>query len=203
MRTASARDTRSFERTMRGLHVLQGLRREHEFTTEVRLVISRESSAENPAIVSALAERLQTVDAVSLNRLIRSRNAIAADSLISWEEARACVNETARRVRTLGWELIFESVPLCVFDGDNQEHIRPQVVRRMRRQAAGLEPADWRLRYIDPYSAPSNRGTLHEPADAFLAEPCVPCDCLSACGRVEGWYVDRYGASGLKTQRLA
>jgi MoaA/NifB/PqqE/SkfB family radical SAM enzyme len=194
----------SFARTLAALEVLTALRREHDFTVEVRLLVSRQSVAENPSIVRLVHARVPGVDAFSLNRLILSQHAAAVDAAISWEMARASINESARLIRAYGYELVFGAIPLCLFEGDNALYVRDALARRVERIARGVEPATWRTRYLDPALPRAPDGEVEVPvARLALPDPCLPCDYLSVCGRVESWYVRRYGTAGLRTVRVA
>ncbi len=193
----------SFARTLTALEVLTALRREYDFTVEVRLLVSRHSAAENPAIVRLVHARVPAVDAFSLNRLILSQHAVAADATISWEAARASINESTHLVRAYGYDLVFGAIPLCLFEGENARYVRTALARHAERIAHGLEPAAWRTRYLDP-ALPSASGGEEVPvARLALPDPCLPCDYLPVCGRVESWYVRRYRTAGLRTVRLA
>jgi MoaA/NifB/PqqE/SkfB family radical SAM enzyme len=191
----------SFERTLTGLNVLAALRTEADFAIEVRLLVSRQSSPENPDIVRMVHERAPGIDAFSLNRLILSDNARNADATISWVEAHSSINESARLVRTFGYQLVFHSIPLCLFEGDNAVYVSRELDARSARVAAGLEPAGWELRYFDPMV---RGGQEAEGVRARLAlpDPCLTCEYFDFCGRVEGWYVRRFGTAGLQPIRL-
>lgn len=189
----------SFERTLEALRVLDTLRRECDFAVELRLLVSRQSSCGNPDVVRMLGERAARVDAISLNRLILSSTARETDACISWEEARPAINETARLVREAGFDLLFEAIPLCVFEGENAAFVKEQVGRSRARIAAGLEPASWRMRYFDPFLAAGRIPQGSSLAPVALPLPCMRCEYLNSCGRVEDWYVRRYGHAGLRT----
>jgi MoaA/NifB/PqqE/SkfB family radical SAM enzyme len=193
----------SFERTLEALETLSSLREGLDFLLEIRLLFSRQSSQHNPAIVRLLHERGLHIDAISLNRLNLSKSAADADATISWEEARESVNESARLIRELGYTLKFRSVPLCVFEGGNAEFVRSEMTRWATRVAAGLEPRSWQSRYLDPGVTGNIIMPSPPPLDAVLPAPCVRCDYASACERVAGWYVRRYGHAGLRTVRLS
>jgi MoaA/NifB/PqqE/SkfB family radical SAM enzyme len=191
----------SFERTLLALNTLTALRREFDFVIEVRLLVSRHSSAQNPRIVHTVHDLALGVDAFSLNRLILSESAQRAEATISWEEASNSINESARLIRQFGFELVFSSLPLCVFEGDNAVFVRDQVALRRKRMAAGIEPSEWHLRYFDSRVAAERELKHNAPADLPLPYPCLDCDYLPVCGRVETWYLSRYGTGGLHTVR--
>lgn len=186
----------SFETTIDALDVLGRLRGEFEFVLEVRLLVSRQTAAGNPAIVRTVHDRVVGVDVISLNRLILSQDAVAADATISWEEARPSINETATLARQLGYQLRFDSMPLCVFDGANADHARLFV-----HQVAGSASVRRGFRYLDPVVA-AGRLLQSVGAPAALPVPCVGCDYVTACQRVEEWYVDRFGSTGLHRMKL-
>jgi MoaA/NifB/PqqE/SkfB family radical SAM enzyme len=189
----------SFERTLAALNTLTALRRGRDFVVEVRLLVSRQSSPDNPDIVRLVRERARDIDAFSLNRLILSDNAGRVDASISWEEARQSINESARLVRSYGYELVFTPMPLCIFDDDNAAFVRREIDARRARIAAGLQPAAWDFRYLDPVVASGGATDARSTARAALPSPCLHCDYIFDCGRVEGWYVRRHGLAGLRT----
>jgi MoaA/NifB/PqqE/SkfB family radical SAM enzyme len=188
----------SFECTIDALNVLGRLRRERDFVLEVRLLVSRQTATHNPAIVGVVHDRIEGVDVISLNRLILSEDAVAADATISWEEARSSINETATLSRELGYQLRFDSMPLCVFDGPNADHVRLSL---QAAQHAGPPPAPRAFRYLDPVIA-AGRSLQSVGAPTAMPPPCAGCEYVSACRRVEEWYVERYGSSGLRPMRL-
>jgi hypothetical protein len=99
---------------------------------------------------------------------------------------------------------VFGAIPLCLFEGDNALYVRDALARRVERIARGVEPATWRTRYLDPALPRAPDGEVEVPvARLALPDPCLPCDYLSVCGRVESWYVRRYGTAGLRTVRVA
>ena len=187
----------SFDRTLRALEVLGGLHDEATFTLEVRLLVARHCYRENPDIVRLVAARLPGVDAISLNRLILSRDAVDAGAAVSWAQARAAVNETARLIREHGFEFRYEAVPLCVYAGDNAAFVAAAVARR-RSLGPAAKPA---LRYLDPRSAAGQIvGELRDPLG--LPRACRVCDLLPHCGRVEQWYLDLFGTDGIQPCRV-
>jgi len=196
---AITRTPGSFERTLTALNTLAALRRDHDFTIEARLLFSRQSTPKNAAIVRLLRERAPGIDAVSLNRLILSDNARAVDATISWDEARPAINEVAGLVRDHGYELVFGAIPLCLFEGDNAVFVQDQIARLRERMMMGLEPIPRDFRYFDPVVAAGLR--VHSPSSSSLATPapCRSCAYLDTCGRVEDWYMERYGHAGLRT----
>jgi hypothetical protein len=143
-----------------------------------------------------VSERAPDIDAFSLNRLLLSRDAEAAQAAISYQDAGPAINETARLVRELGYELIFDSLPLCVFEGDNAEWIRAQVAAR----ASGRESEE-RYLYLDPFVTAGKRPPSILEQRRALPDPCLSCELISACRRVEGWYVRRFGYAGLHPVR--
>jgi hypothetical protein len=193
----------SFERTLAALNTLGTLRRQDPFVVEVRLLVSRQTASENERIVRLIHDRTSGVDEFSLNRLILSEHARAADSTVSWEEASGSIDQTMSLVRTLGYRVSFEALPLCVFRGENATFVRGRILEKARLIARGLAPRSWTLRYFDPLVAAGRAATGNAKAALALPAPCLSCDYLSACGRVEGWYTQRYGASGLQSIRLA
>jgi hypothetical protein len=130
------------------------------------------------------------VDSFSLERLILSADAEAAGAEISWAEAAPSINESAALVRALGYGLRFNAVPLCVFTGDNAEHVRANVNATPRDRAT--------QRYLDPYVA-AGRPEVAPARRRALPDPCVPCAYRNVCGRVERWYLHRCGVEGLRT----
>jgi hypothetical protein len=141
-------------------------------------------------------EQAPHVDAFSLNRLILSENARTADAAISWADARSSINESARLARTLGYELLFSALPLCVFEGDNATYVSREVGRRP------VESAAWELRYFDALVKTGQPDGGDVRARIALPDACLNCDYLDVCGRVEGWYVRRFGTAGLQPVRL-
>ena len=184
----------SFFKTLAALEVLSSLPRAK---IKVRLLVSRQCAADNPAIVQLLHDRDLRIDSVSLNRLILSDNAAHADAAMSWEEARPSVNATARLVREYGYDLEFAAVPLCIYDGDNAEYVRGQVVRP-RREARPT----WEFRYFDPLIASGQLPSSTSQAPVVEPAVCRECDYRPACGRVEDWYAERFGSAGLRAVHL-
>lgn len=190
---AITRHRGSFERTLSALQVLGRLRRRHDFTLEVRLLVARQSAAENPRIVSRVDKAVEGVDAFSLNRLILSADAASADAAISWAEAAGPINEAASLARSLGYVVRLEALPLCVYEDENAEAARAWVAQE---RAAGHRPR--RMRYFDPTLAGGEPvGDLTTPL--ALPPVCRTCDYLAYCGGVEQWYTERFGVSGLRS----
>jgi uncharacterized Fe-S cluster-containing radical SAM superfamily protein len=187
----------SFERTLKALAVLGSLRAEHEFWLEVRLLVSRQCAFENPGIVRVVSERAPGVDGFSINRLLLSRDAEAAAAAISYEEARPAINEAARLTRELGYGLVVDSLPLCVFEGENADWVRGELGASERAGEGG----DDRFRYLDPYVAAGQEPPSVLEQRRVLPDPCLSCDLLSRCRRVEAWYVKRFGYAGLRPIR--
>lgn len=187
----------SFARTLAALDALVEVRHERPYTIGVRLLVSKQSSAENPAIVRLIAERYPTIDFLSITRLQLSQNADRSDSAISWAEARADVNESFRLARETGFHLLYETIPLCVFDGENAAFIQHDLLRQ-----AGTHAPRYVSRYFDA-TVPSGIHVLpprkHPPV---LPEPCIRCDYFRLCRRVEPWEVERFGVTGLRSVRL-
>jgi MoaA/NifB/PqqE/SkfB family radical SAM enzyme len=188
----------SFERTLLALNTLDRLRRDCELHIDVRLLVSRQSSPENPSIVRMVHERAPGVDSFSLNRLILSDNAVDADATISWADAAPAINETVRLVRQFGYELEFAAMPLCVFNDDNAEFVRNEILHTPPRS----DSRAWEMRYFDPLVASGTPPQKSSRRPLALPLECVQCDYLSACGRVESWYTERYGTAGLHSIHL-
>jgi MoaA/NifB/PqqE/SkfB family radical SAM enzyme len=177
------------------------------FTIVGRVLVSRDLVDDNPAIVSVFASRAPDIDAISLNRLILSDAAEAVGAPVSWADARASVNECARRIRAAGIELHHAAIPLCVFDGDNARHVAEAAARRLDGPPADLAPRNHE--YIDPLTAietteapePTRRAAESAHAPLALPNVCVACDYLPVCGRIERWYFERYGIAGLRSVR--
>lgn len=189
----------SFERTIDALNVLGSLRRERAFALEVRLLVSKQTIADNPNIVRLVHDRVVGVDAFSLNRLILSEDAAVVDATVSWAEARPSINASATLIRELGYELRHQSLPLCVYEGDNEDYVRAYVRERLNGPAESLAPPEFR--YIDPRTV---AGRTAESFGAPVALPnlCFGCHYLAVCGRVEEWYVERYGTAGLRRMQM-
>ncbi|MGV9836484.1 radical SAM protein [Nocardia niigatensis] len=183
---------RSFDRTLRALKVLGELHGQYEFVIEVRLLVAQQCYRDNADIVRLVAAQLPGVDAISINRLILSDDAAAAGSAVSWAEAADSVNETAELIRRHAYEFRFESIPLCVYKGENAEFIRGSVATQ---RESGITPKP-PIRYLDPRSAAGGQiGELRAPLG--LPGPCRICDFLPVCGRVEQWYLSQFGTQGL------
>jgi MoaA/NifB/PqqE/SkfB family radical SAM enzyme len=188
----------SFEKTIAALQTLAPLRPDMGIRVVVRLLVSRQSYAENPDIVSVIARRAPDVDGFSLNRLILSKSAEESDAPVSWKEARTSINVAARRVLQLGYTLQFRAIPFCLFDSDNADYVARELEARERRVARGEEPAHRSLRYFDPQHSGSERENY--AARPVLADVCFRCSYVSSCSRVEPWYVRRFGTDGLITR---
>jgi MoaA/NifB/PqqE/SkfB family radical SAM enzyme len=185
----------SFEKTITALKTLAPLRRELGIQVVIRLLVSRQSYAENQNIVSVIAQRAPEVDGFSLNRLILSKSAEESEAAVSWKEARISINLAARRVLQLGYKLQLMTIPFCLFDSDNAEYLARELEMRKGRIARGEEPAYWSLRYLDPqHSGAEGKGCAARPA---LPDVCFRCTYLSSCSRVEPWYLRRFGTEGL------
>lgn len=189
----------SFEQTLVALNTLAALKAERAVAIELRLLVSRQTAAENPAIVRLVRERAPGIDAVSLNRLILSQDATRVDATISWEEARAPVNEAARLVRESSYQLVFGGIPFCVFDGDNARFVREEIAHYRERVRAGLIPGRRRMRYLDPFEREGQVFEHSTMGQSVLTAPCLACDYFAACERVEDWYVERYGTAGIRS----
>jgi MoaA/NifB/PqqE/SkfB family radical SAM enzyme len=183
----------SFNGTLAAVEVLAALRREHDIRINVRLLVSRQSAPENPKIVQLVHDRGFVVDSVSLERLILSEDAKAAQAEISWADASPSINTAADLVQSFGYDLRYEAVPLCVYTGDNAAYVRKQLESSNRSN----EPM--RQRYLDPYVAAGMRAEESPPRRRALPDPCAMCAYRNPCGRVERWYLRRFGVEGLHT----
>ena len=197
---AITRRAGSFERTLAALETLAGLPERGRFTIDVRLLVSRQCSAENPGAVRLVRERVPGVDSFSLNRLLLSDDARASDAPVSYAEARASINEAARLAREGGYELRFDSLPLCVFDGDNAAYVRERTGSVVSAADGDGEAAE-RFRYLDPFVA-----ARVEPQSSLVERrawpaPCRTCAYGRSCRGVAEWYVERFGAAGLESLR--
>jgi MoaA/NifB/PqqE/SkfB family radical SAM enzyme len=188
----------SFERTLTALNVLDSLRPEFSFNIDLRLLVSRQTVDANPAIVRMVHERAAGVDSFSLNRLILSEHAADVDATISWADASASINASARLVRQFGYKLEYSAMPLCVFEDDNAEFVRNEVLRSIRQ----FDSRRWEMRYFDPLVAAGQMPTRTSRSPLAPLPVCSGCDLQSACGRVEGWYVERFGSAGLRSLKL-
>jgi MoaA/NifB/PqqE/SkfB family radical SAM enzyme len=192
--------TGSLERTLKGLRHLIALKTTNALRVVVRLLVSRQTHTENPDIIDLVRKEVGGVDAVSLNRLILSRSAIDSDAALSWDEARASINETAKRCREYGYELRFEALPLCVFDGENADDIRQQMAPGGFLARAAPPPPTFS--YFDNSVAAGRPLTQTSVPELASPAPCRGCDYRSICTGVEAWYVMRFGTGALHTQRF-
>jgi len=185
----------SFEKTISAIQTLVLLRRKKRIRIVIRLLVSRQSLAENPNLVSVIARRTPEIDEISLNRMIFSRSAEESDAAISWDHARTSINLAARRVLQHGYRLEFMQIPFCVFDSDLARYIESELHSRQQRIAQGKEPSSWSLRYLDP----QQDGTKEESCMTRrgLPDVCFHCFYVNSCQRVEPWYVRRFGTHGL------
>jgi MoaA/NifB/PqqE/SkfB family radical SAM enzyme len=188
----------SFERTLLALNNLVALQPEYPFTIDVRLLVSRQCAAENPDIVRLVHQRACGVDSFSLNRLILSEHAVDVDATISWAEASASTNAAARLIRSFGYELAFSAMPMCIWDDDNATFVR----RQLMRSVGEFDSRRTEMRYLDPLLANGQAPTKTSRSPLACPAVCMSCDYLSACGRVEDWYLERYGTAGLRTVKL-
>jgi MoaA/NifB/PqqE/SkfB family radical SAM enzyme len=186
----------SFEQTLAAVEVLARLRVSHGVRVNARLLVSRQSAPENPGIVHLLHERLDAlglrIDSFSLQRLILSEDAKAADAEISWADAAPAINDSAALARDLGYEVRLDGIPLCVYEGANAEHVRQQLLAPDR----AAEPVT--RRYLDPYVA-AGRPEMAPPRRRAMPDVCVACAYRNVCGRVERWYLKAFGTAGLRT----
>jgi MoaA/NifB/PqqE/SkfB family radical SAM enzyme len=186
----------SFEKTIAALQTLATLRQEFGIRIIIRLLVSRQSYAENPEIVALVARRVPDVDGFSLNRLGLSESAAEVDAAVSWKVARSSINVSARRVRQFGYKLHCMAIPFCLFDPDNAEYVKRELRARSRRGDRSTEPVYRRFRYLDPRHDRAEREDC-EPRPS-LPDVCVRCTYVSSCSRVEPWYVRRFGTDGLR-----
>ena len=180
----------SFDKTIAALNNLTSTRRRKAIVV-VRLLVARQCLSELPDIVRAVHRHTRGVDMFSIHRLILSNNARDAEAMVSWTEAGPAINEAARLIREYGFELWFWPVPLCVYRGEIAALVEREVRRRRRRRNV---PSS--VRYLDPLVG--CRATMED----FQAKPAVPevcksCRYNSACGGIEDWYYERFGAAGL------
>jgi MoaA/NifB/PqqE/SkfB family radical SAM enzyme len=187
----------SFEKTILALQNLGALRDQHSFVLQVRLLVSKQSNAEGPAIVDLVHGRVRGVDEFSFNRLILSDHARGTEAAVSWQEARQPLNEAARLVLQYGYRLIFGAIPLCVFADEIAEHVRGETLPTIERLKCGEESSRWNFRYLDPYVAAGENGGKSSRSNLAFPDLCQGCDYLHVCGRVEDWYVERFGTQGL------
>lgn len=190
----------SFARTVTALGNLGTLRASTDFRIQVRLLVSRHSYREGPAIVDLVHRDAPRVDEISLNRLILSEHARGVAAAVSWPEARGAINEAARRAIALGYELEGTAIPICIFDPDVAAYVAGQLARQAARVAQGAEPQRWKFRYYDPYVAADLPGGTSSRVPLAMPDPCIDCPLVNACGRVEAWYVARFGTEGLGLQ---
>jgi uncharacterized Fe-S cluster-containing radical SAM superfamily protein len=188
----------SFEKTLLGLNHLAALRDEWDIQITVRLLFSRETAGENPAIVRTVIERAPGVTGFSLNRLLMSTLARASGAPLSWDEAQSPLNEASRLALEAEYELTFGDVPLCVFEGENARFVRKRILQQAARMARDPERERWTHRYFDPILA---AGESYEPGirgSSTVPEPCLTCHYQRFCGSVEPWYVERFGTGALR-----
>jgi MoaA/NifB/PqqE/SkfB family radical SAM enzyme len=188
----------SFERTLTAMRVLGGLHEEFQFSLVVRLLVARQCMRQNPAIVHMVHETVDGVTSFSLNRLILSHDAEAADAAVTWEEARPWINATAQSIRALGYDLGYAGLPLCVYEGDNAYFILRRTRELKSMHAFGGRRS---IRYLDP--SRNNADPTDNPR-AWIALPraCRVCDYLPYCGRIEQWYLNLFGTAGITPIRL-
>jgi len=191
---AITRHPGSFDRTLRALRQLAALRGEFGIWISVRLLISRLTVAANADVIRRVAAEVGTIDSFSLNKLVLSRDAFASDAPISWADARRPVNDCARLVRQLGYRLEFPSVPLCVFDAGNAPLVIEEAARHRRHVDAGLEPAYFEYRYLDPLLPPDGPAPRRRSA---LPDVCLGCGLSGTCIRVDRDYLRLFGEEGL------
>lgn len=158
----------------------------------VRLLVARQCLDELPQIVRVLRRDVRGVDEVSINRLILSDKARAAEAEVSWAEASAAINESARLILEYGYEFHFWPVPLCVFQGAVTSYIEREVARRLRRRNVRSE-----LRYLDPAIARDRPAPSSGGAGRARPAVCQGCRYENVCVGVEEWYWEKFGAAGL------
>lgn len=189
----------SFSRTLVALRTLGELRGYGNIYIEVRLLVSKQTYLENPAIVRLLHEEGLLIDGVSINRLILSHKAEAVDAAVAWSDARRSVNVTAERIREYGYELIYRSLPLCVFSGHNAAFIFKDMLDQADRIQSGEEPAGWETHYLDPVASAGHATKSKSLTNRAFPEPCRNCIYRVYCARVEHWYLDHFGSSALQS----
>lgn len=189
----------SFDGTLAAVDTLNRLKADHRAKVTVRLLVSRTTAGSMPATVGMLVERVPAIDAVSLNRVILSEDAEAAGAPMRWGDARDAINDAAARVLAAGWDLGYEAVPFCQFEGDVADWVGHAADNRL---AGLIDGPQHEFRYLDPYTAagvPVPWESSHVP----VATPgcCLGCHYLGVCGQVEQWYADRFGTSDLRRIR--
>ena len=187
----------SFARTVAGLGNLGRLHGAAQFTLQIRLLVSRQTFQRNPEIVEFVHHNVPGVDEISLNRLILSDHATSVDAAVSWPEARASINDAARRILSFGYQLVFEAIPLCLFDYEVADFVATKTMEKLERIKVGLDPARWDFRYLDPYVAAGLQGGRNSQCAIAMPNVCKGCKFVPVCGRIEDWYNARYGAKGL------
>jgi sulfatase maturation enzyme AslB (radical SAM superfamily) len=194
----------SFEGTITALTTLVGLRGDAQFRINIRLLIARQCFRSNPAIVQVLSERVPRVDGFSLNPLVLSADAEACGAAVDYEEARPFINEAARLARVLGYRLIVNSIPLCVFDGENASWLRHELCSSSAVPESGLcETRRQQRLYIDPFVAAGVDSGVSLVPRRTLPDICLECDYARFCQRVEPWYVRNFGPVGLRPVRFS
>lgn len=193
----------SFERTLSGIRQLLELREAADFIVEIRLLVARHTLQENPRIVRMLSGWTVPVDVISLNRLILSEDARDADAAVSWEAARASVNATASLIRASGSRFLFGAVPFCVFEGENATFVRRAILASATQDEGGRGGDPRRTRYLDPTTTSDwILGSSERTSAPGLPDPCLSCDLISRCLRVEEWHLERFGSGGLRPVAL-
>jgi hypothetical protein len=184
----------SFLRTLDALRILGDFKSAYDFEVALRLLFSRQTAFENPAIVRFVRQELGNIDTISLNRLILSDTAKSAESTISWDAARVPINQSARLARRFGFNLVAGSIPLCVLDDDNLAFVI--------NQRPSIEPAS-ETKYFDIAVAEGRLLKITSVARRAIPDVCLRCDLRSACSGVEDWYYELFGHKGLSTRRMA
>jgi sulfatase maturation enzyme AslB (radical SAM superfamily) len=182
----------SFEDTIAGINNLFAAGRRGQPAVVVRLLVARHCYRELADIVRAVCRQAPRVRQFSINRLILSDNAAAADAMVSWSEAAAAINEATALMREYGCDVCFWPVPLCVFHGDNRTYVESEIRRQLRRAS---KPS--RFRYLDPLVAAGTTGGKSSRAARAQPDVCSSCRYDRVCLGVEDWYFSRFGTDGL------
>jgi uncharacterized Fe-S cluster-containing radical SAM superfamily protein len=201
---AITRRAGSFERTLRGLRTLSTLRQEFGIWVSVRLLVSRLTIDGNPDVIRMVAAEVDRVDSFSLNQLIRSRDALAADAPISWPAAASSINACVRMAEKLGYPFDCAPVPLCVFAEDTAPWALAAAAsgwsQTRSNSATGHDDQGYTYDYLDPLLPVGTPGPRRRPA---LPDVCLGCRANRVCAWVEGDYLREFGSVGLRPLRLS
>lgn len=168
----------NFDRVLAGLGHILALRGRSAVQLELKLLLSRATASENPKIFDLLSHRFPKAFYFSLNPLLVSEQVKQRQDSI-FQNYSSLVMESLDLIRTIrskGWALSLDLIPLCLFPADF-----------LRKEHMGVN-RDLREVYADPDQS-------FEAASSYTSSKCSRCLVRKRCAGFPASYIEFAGDS--------